>query len=187
LDNADGLFDNVEEDFFDPLVAVFVDHPNKWTSSSWAWGAGLLTVFLIMLLCICSTFWPETKSDAKNRELERDYRGTSPSPKARSPIALSTSMSPRMRSSPLPKTKSRDSRRASSNRDRASSQTRKHSSSSRRPEGRRQSRPSEKRRSPTEQRRSESYHERYLRENHEVVRTTQRNRPQRFSSNMADI
>jgi len=194
LDDADGLLDNVEEDFFDPLVAVFVDHPDKWTSSSWAWGAGLLTVFLIMLLCICSTFWPETKSDAKNRELEKDYRGRPLSPKARSPKALSTSLSPRMRSSSLPKTKSRDSRQASSNRDRASSATRKHSSSSRRPEVRRQSRPSEKRRSPTEKRRSpteqrrcESYHERYLRENHQVVRTTQHNRPQRFSSNMADI
>ncbi len=58
LENSDGLFDNVEEDFFDPLIAVFVDHPDKWTTSSWAWAAGLLTVFLIMLLCICSAFWP---------------------------------------------------------------------------------------------------------------------------------
>ena len=184
LDDAYGLLDNVEEDFFDPLVAVFVDHPDKWTSSSWAWGAGLLTVFLIMLLCICSTFWPETNSDAKNRELARNYRGTTPSPKARSPRALSPSSSPRMRSSSLPKT----------NRDRASSATRKHSSSTRRPEGRQQpstTRPSsssEKRRSPTEKRRSPpSYHERYLRENHQVVRPTQHNRSQVFSSNMADI
>ena len=60
LENSDGLFDNVEEDFFDPLVSVFVDHPDKWTTSSWAWAAGLLTVFLIMLLCICSAFWPSS-------------------------------------------------------------------------------------------------------------------------------
>lgn len=58
LEDGTGLFDNIEENFFDPLIAVFVDHPDKWTTSSWAWGAGLLTVFLIMLLCICSTFWP---------------------------------------------------------------------------------------------------------------------------------
>eukprot|EP00934_Nitzschia_sp_Nitz4_P001634 Nitzschia sp. Nitz4//scaffold27_size158506//200//5337//NITZ4_002575-RA/size158506-processed-gene-0.253-mRNA-1//-1//CDS//3329545413//1634//frame0 len=60
LENADGLFDNIEEDFFDPLIAVFVDHPDKWTTSSWAWAAGLLAVFLVMLLCICSAFWPES-------------------------------------------------------------------------------------------------------------------------------
>jgi hypothetical protein len=58
LEDSTNLFDNLEEDFFDPLIAVFVDHPDKWTTSSWAWAAGLLTVFLIMLLCICSTFWP---------------------------------------------------------------------------------------------------------------------------------
>ena len=61
LENADGLFDNLEENFFDPMVAVFVDHPDKWTTSSWAWAAGLLFLFLIMLLCICSTFWPRSK------------------------------------------------------------------------------------------------------------------------------
>jgi hypothetical protein len=60
LDNSDGLFNSIEEDFFDPMIAVFVDHPDKWTTSSWAWAAGLLTVFLIMLLCICSAFWPST-------------------------------------------------------------------------------------------------------------------------------
>jgi hypothetical protein len=58
LEDATGLFDNVEQNFFDPLIAVFVDHPDKWTTSSWAWAAGLLTVFLVMLLCICSSFWP---------------------------------------------------------------------------------------------------------------------------------
>ena len=66
LEDATGLFDNLEEDFFDPLIAVFVDHPDKWTTSSWAWAAGLLTVFLIMLLCICSTFWPQRKDKQRS-------------------------------------------------------------------------------------------------------------------------
>jgi hypothetical protein len=61
LDDSTGLFDNLEENFFDPLIAVFVDHPDLWTSSSWAWAAGLLTVMLVMVLCICSSFWPKAK------------------------------------------------------------------------------------------------------------------------------
>ena len=61
LDNAGGLFNNAQQNFFDPLVSVFVDNPDKWTSASWAWAAGLLTVFLVMLLCICSTFWPKSE------------------------------------------------------------------------------------------------------------------------------
>jgi hypothetical protein len=65
LEDSTGLFDNLEENFFDPLIAVFVDHPDKWTTASWAWAAGLLTVFLVMLLCICSTFWPQSKSSKK--------------------------------------------------------------------------------------------------------------------------
>lgn len=191
LDDADGLLDNIEEDFFDPLVAVFVDHPDKWTSSSWAWGAGLLAVFLVMLLCICSAFWPETQTDAKNRELTKSYRGATPSPRARS-----RSSSPRKRSSSVPR--SRDSQRASSNRDRASPSTRKHSST-----GRPQSsntRPSSSRSSgarvssssrphSASQRRSspQSYHERYLRENHQVVQPIKRNRSQVYSSSMAEM
>lgn len=30
LDDSTGLFDNIEENFFDPLIAVFVDHPETW-------------------------------------------------------------------------------------------------------------------------------------------------------------
>lgn len=55
LDDSSGLKNNVEQNFFDPLVAVFVDHPDKWTTASWAWAAGLLAIFLILLLCICSS------------------------------------------------------------------------------------------------------------------------------------
>jgi hypothetical protein len=58
LRDSTGLFNNVEENFFDPLIAVFVDHPDKWKSASWGWAAGLMIVFLVMLLCICSSFWP---------------------------------------------------------------------------------------------------------------------------------
>mmetsp|Transcript_3820 Transcript_3820/g.10026 ORF Transcript_3820/g.10026 Transcript_3820/m.10026 type:complete len:886 (-) Transcript_3820:158-2815(-) len=168
LDDADGLLDNIEEDFFDPLVAVFVDHPDKWTSASWAWGAGLLTVFLIMLLCICSTFWPDDNGDAKNNDLTKSYRGTTRSPQQRS-----TSSPPRKRSSSRPQ--SRDSRRASSNRNRSTSTPRNHSSSTRISDGRRQSstaRPSSSRSSGvrnSSSRQTSSYHERYLRENHRVV------------------
>jgi len=198
LDDADGLLDNIEEDFFDPLVAVFVDHPDKWTSSSWAWGAGLLTFFLIMLLCICSTFWPESNSDAKNRELAKSYRGKTSSPRARSSSSSpkTRSSSPRKRSSSLPR--GQDSRRASSTRDRASSSTRKQSSSTRRPQGRLQSsntrpyssrssgarnsssrqNPSSKRSSPT------SYHERYLRENHQVVQPARHGRSKEYPSRL---
>jgi hypothetical protein len=81
LDNADGLFNNLEEDFFDPLIAVFVDHPDKWATSSWAWAAGLLTVFLIMLLCICSAFWPSTPK--KDVDSHREASGSFPTPSTR--------------------------------------------------------------------------------------------------------
>ena len=33
LDDPSGLFDNIEENFFDPLVSVFVDHPDKVRNS----------------------------------------------------------------------------------------------------------------------------------------------------------
>jgi hypothetical protein len=58
LDDSSGLFDNLEQNFFDPLIAVFVDHPDAWTTASWAWAAGLIAIFLILLLCICSSLWP---------------------------------------------------------------------------------------------------------------------------------
>lgn len=55
LDNSDGLIDNIEENFFDPLIAVFFDHPDKWTTASWAWAGGLGLIGVVMLLCICSS------------------------------------------------------------------------------------------------------------------------------------
>jgi len=61
FDSSEGLLNNLDEDFFDPLLSVFVDHPDKWATASWAWAAGLVGVFLIMLLCICSAFWPSAR------------------------------------------------------------------------------------------------------------------------------
>jgi len=184
LDNADGLLDNIEEDFFDPLISVFVDHPDKWTTSSWAWGGGLLTVFLVMLLCICSAFWPESKKETSLRE--STYRGTTSSPRQRSSSSSprkSSSASPKKSSSASPRKSSssprkasssrkqtQDSRRSSSEKKRPSSSTR--NSSKRSSEGRR--RASESRPSSSSRRDSPlSYHERYLKDNHNVVSPTQ--------------
>ena len=61
LDDSTGLFDNIEETFFDPFISVFVDHPSKWTSASWAWAAGLLAVLLILLVCLCSSLCPKRR------------------------------------------------------------------------------------------------------------------------------
>lgn len=67
LDDDTGLFDNLDENFFDPLIAVFVDHPDTWTTGSWAWAAGLFVLFLLMILCICSSFWPQKASSRTKR------------------------------------------------------------------------------------------------------------------------
>jgi hypothetical protein len=59
LDDSSGLFNNLEENFFDPLIKVFVDHPDAWTTASWAWASGLIAIFFILLLCICSSVFPQ--------------------------------------------------------------------------------------------------------------------------------
>lgn len=61
LDDAGTLLDNLEENFFDPLLAVFVDHYDRWTTASWAWAAGLLAVGCILIVCICSSLCPEKR------------------------------------------------------------------------------------------------------------------------------
>ncbi len=65
LRDGKGLTDNLKTNFFEPLIAVFVDHPDTWTTASWAWAAALFVVFLLMILCICSSFWPEKKKKSK--------------------------------------------------------------------------------------------------------------------------
>ncbi|KAG7370780.1 leishmanolysin-like protease [Nitzschia inconspicua] len=133
LDDATGLFNNAQQDFFDPLIAVFVDHPDKWTSSSWAWAAGLLTVFFVLFLCICSTFWPESKKQKKEV-----YRG-SKSPTKTSPRSRSSSRkrsSSQVKSIPSPSVSpskankaAADATRRSSPRNETSSSRRQRSSS----------------------------------------------------------
>mmetsp|Transcript_17315 Transcript_17315/g.26793 ORF Transcript_17315/g.26793 Transcript_17315/m.26793 type:complete len:459 (+) Transcript_17315:438-1814(+) len=69
LEDSSGLFDNFQESFFDPLASVFIDHPDKWTTAAWAWFGGLLVIALLMILCICSSCWPNGKRIAKNDSL----------------------------------------------------------------------------------------------------------------------
>ena len=133
MDDATGLFDNVQEDFFDPLVAVFVDHPDKWTSSSWAWAAGLFTVFLVMLLCICSTFWPESnKKELESAKFGIKSPGSSPRSRSRSPRKSSQRSSKQKTLSSTERTSSSSShgKRRSSSQLRSSASPR-HSSSPR--------------------------------------------------------
>jgi hypothetical protein len=68
LRDGQGLQDTIQTNFFEPLIAVFVDHPDTWTTASWAWAAALFVVFLLMILCICSSFWPEKEKPKKLRQ-----------------------------------------------------------------------------------------------------------------------
>lgn len=76
LADSSALKDLLNESFFDPLVSVFVDHPDTWTTASWAWAAGLFIIFLLMILCICASFWPQKKKRRKPRG-NRHYKGRS--------------------------------------------------------------------------------------------------------------
>jgi hypothetical protein len=67
LRDSGSLTDSIKTNFFEPLIAVFVDHPDTWTTSSWAWAAALFVVFLLMILCICSSFWPAKPQKQKRR------------------------------------------------------------------------------------------------------------------------
>ena len=70
IENSDGLFNVNVQGFFDDLIAVFVDDPETWSTSSWCWASGLFGIFLILLLCICSSFWPK-KSNNRNPQYGR--------------------------------------------------------------------------------------------------------------------
>lgn len=72
LRDGAGLTDTLKTNFFEPLIAVFVDHPDTWTTASWAWAAALFVVFLLMILCICSSFWPE--KEKKQRKTRNNNR-----------------------------------------------------------------------------------------------------------------
>ena len=76
LDDAGSLLDNLEENFFDPLVAVFVDHPDKWTQASYAWAVGLASVGFLLLCCVCTSFCPDGKrKEASGGGINRGRRG----------------------------------------------------------------------------------------------------------------
>ena len=59
IDDSSGLINVDVKGFFDDLIAVFVDDPATWNTASWCWASGLFGLFLILILCICSTFWPK--------------------------------------------------------------------------------------------------------------------------------
>lgn len=158
FDDAGGLLDDLEEDFFDPLIAVFVDHPDKWTTSSWAWAAGLLTIFLIMLLCVCSTFWPE--SDDANKQ-SRIYQGDQ-----------SRMISPQRKT--LPSKKSPSSGHRSNDYSKRTASTRSRSSLERVPlhnasKSSSSHRCSTSKRNASNYRNPSSYHKRYAEQNQRVV------------------
>jgi len=61
LQDSTGLFDGKARDFMTPLVAVFTDEPSSWNTASWIWASTIFVVFLLLVLCICSTFWPKKR------------------------------------------------------------------------------------------------------------------------------
>ncbi|KAL7469167.1 hypothetical protein ACHAXS_009429 [Conticribra weissflogii] len=71
LRDGNSLTDQLKTNFFEPLIAVFVDHPDTWTTASWAWAAALFVVFLLMILCICSSFWPEKEKKHVSKRRRR--------------------------------------------------------------------------------------------------------------------
>lgn len=61
IEDSSGLFNVNIKGFFDDLIAVFTDQPETWNTASWCWASGLFGLFLILVLCICSTFWPKRR------------------------------------------------------------------------------------------------------------------------------
>jgi len=55
----------------DGLIAVFVDKPQTWSTTSWACAAGLLALFLVMISCICFSFCPDRKAKVKHTQRPR--------------------------------------------------------------------------------------------------------------------
>jgi len=65
LNDSDDLVSKLDRTIFDPLIAVFVDEPNTWTSASWAWASGLFALFLLVIICICSSCMPSRRKRGK--------------------------------------------------------------------------------------------------------------------------
>jgi hypothetical protein len=85
---SDDLVDILKKKFFDPLIAVFTDNPDEWETESWIWASALVVLFLLMMMCVCSTFWPSKKGkrghdsyDSPGRyryDYEEQYRAEQP-------------------------------------------------------------------------------------------------------------
>ena len=76
IDDSSGLVNVIAKNFFDPLVAVFTDNPNEWITASWIWASALFVVFILLILCVCSTFWPTNKGkDHRRVPRSDDYGG----------------------------------------------------------------------------------------------------------------
>ena len=67
LENDSTLESATQVGFFDPLVSVFVDHPDTWDKATWGWASGIFVIFFMMILCICSSFWPTSQPKMKKR------------------------------------------------------------------------------------------------------------------------
>lgn len=74
LEDSSALTDLINESFFDPLVSVFVDHPDTWERTTWIWAGGLFVIFLLMIFCICASFWPQKKKRRKKRYYNHNNR-----------------------------------------------------------------------------------------------------------------
>ncbi len=67
IDDSSDLVNKQSKNFFDPLIAVFTDNPDTWETESWIWASALFVIFLLLILCVCSSFWPQKKHQRVNR------------------------------------------------------------------------------------------------------------------------
>ncbi len=74
IEDSSGLINIDVKGMFDDLVAVFVDDPQSWNTASWCWASGLFGLFLILLLCICSSFWPKKRKRPNRSQYDRAPR-----------------------------------------------------------------------------------------------------------------
>ena len=74
IEDSSGLINVDVKGFFDDLIAVFVDDPDEWNTASWCWASGLFGLFLVLVLCICSTFWPKKRNRQRYDDMRRQRR-----------------------------------------------------------------------------------------------------------------
>lgn len=73
LQDSDDLVSILDSTIFDPLIAVFVDEPNTWTNASWAWASGLFALFLLIIICICSSCMPSKHRGKRVRRSDEEW------------------------------------------------------------------------------------------------------------------